>query len=84
MSASWTGNFQFDAGYYIFTTRAGGGSIAVYIDGAPDFTRFYALLPGYSSPFVAFMSAGTHTIRVTYVSNGFAGFADTELSWAKF
>lgn len=84
MSASWTGNFQFAAGYYIFTSRVGGGTIAVYIDGVLVFTRFYAPLPSYYYRFESFMSSGTHTIRVTYVSDGVEGFADAELSWAKF
>ena len=84
MSASWTGNFQFNAGYYIFTPRAGGGTITVSIDGVPVASRSYSLLPSYSSPFLPLLSAGTHTIRVTYTSNGFAGFADAELSWRKF
>jgi hypothetical protein len=84
MSASWTGNFQFDAGYYIFTPHTGGGTIAVFINGVQAFTRSFALLQDYYTPFVWFITSGAHTIQVTYVSDGSAGYADAELSWAKF
>lgn len=84
MSATWTGNFQFDAGYYIFTPHTGGGTITVYINGVQAFTRSNALSQSYYSPFAWFMTGGQHTIRVTYVSNGSPGYADAELSWEKF
>jgi hypothetical protein len=84
LSATWTGNFQFDAGYYIFTPHTGGGTITVYINGVQAFTRSNALSQSYYSPFAWFMTGGSHTIRVTYVSNGSPGYADAELSWGKF
>ncbi len=81
MSATWTGNFSFAGGFYTFTIHGGGGTITASIDGVQMFNRSYPILAGYYTPYAYFLTGGTHTITLTFVSNGYAGYSDAELSW---
>ncbi len=78
-SATWSGNFNFNAGTYTFTTTSDDG-LRVYIDGAlvfNDWVNHQAI----TNTFTRTLSAGTHLVRVEYYEG--TSFAVAKMSWSQ-
>jgi hypothetical protein len=76
-SVRWTGRFNFTAGSYVFTARAGDG-IRVWIDGALIINAWRDQ-PATTYQATVSLTAGTHEVKVEYYEA--AGSAVVEVDW---